>query len=184
MTRPDKAAEKYCLLKKPFRIITLVGLTKPAAFFSGRGRAHVKKKKTHLEEISVYRDLRTALIVCLPRVQTAQVPHHRSFTNSDQNTFAMCITMNTARTILASLAALLVVHDVQASPFPAAIAAPRALGVRDEAPGMPFDPDTISTCSWWWDNDGSIACSDMPAEWGMSLKNFLLWVSQRPLQSP
>ncbi|KAJ5205117.1 hypothetical protein N7491_004261 [Penicillium cf. griseofulvum] len=47
---------------------------------------------------------------------------------------------------------------------------------RDATPRLPSDPNTISTCTWWWDNaDGAIACSDMPFEWGITMENFLLW---------
>lgn len=48
--------------------------------------------------------------------------------------------------------------------------------VMDESPNFPSDPNTISTCTWWWDNDGSISCKNMPAEWGISMANFLAWV--------
>ncbi|KAL4920060.1 hypothetical protein BDW62DRAFT_199150 [Aspergillus aurantiobrunneus] len=47
---------------------------------------------------------------------------------------------------------------------------------RDETPNFPSDPDTTSYCTWWWDNDGSIPCSDMPAVWGITLEDFLRWV--------
>ncbi|KAG9250036.1 uncharacterized protein F5Z01DRAFT_630406 [Emericellopsis atlantica] len=40
---------------------------------------------------------------------------------------------------------------------------------------MPHDPDTNPDCSWWWDNDGSISCEDMPREWGISREDFLAW---------
>ncbi|KAL4869532.1 hypothetical protein BDV12DRAFT_196162 [Aspergillus spectabilis] len=40
---------------------------------------------------------------------------------------------------------------------------------RDEIPSFPYDPDTTPYCTWWWDNDGSIPCEDMPATWGISL---------------
>ncbi|KAJ6118863.1 hypothetical protein N7471_013483 [Penicillium samsonianum] len=47
---------------------------------------------------------------------------------------------------------------------------------KDATPGSPSDPNTISTCTWWWDNvDGAIACADMPFEWGISMEDFLLW---------
>lgn len=50
--------------------------------------------------------------------------------------------------------------------------------LKDATPNLPSDPNTISTCTWWWDNvDGSIACEDMPAQWGISMEDFLLWVS-------
>jgi hypothetical protein len=48
--------------------------------------------------------------------------------------------------------------------------------IMGESPNFPTAPDTIATCRWWWDNDGSIACKKMPAEWGISMANFLAWV--------
>lgn len=56
-----------------------------------------------------------------------------------------------------------------------------AMHIMDQTPNMPFDPNTIATCTWWWDNDGSISCKNMPAEWGISMDNFLAWVRARPL---
>lgn len=47
---------------------------------------------------------------------------------------------------------------------------------RDETPNFPYDPDTTSYCTWWWDNDGSISCNDIPAVWGVTLEDFLRWV--------
>lgn len=55
--------------------------------------------------------------------------------------------------------------------------APKARLRRDETPSMPYDPDTTSHCTWWWDNDGSIACSDIPSTWGITLEDFRRWVS-------
>ncbi|KAL3478573.1 hypothetical protein BJX99DRAFT_105093 [Aspergillus californicus] len=46
---------------------------------------------------------------------------------------------------------------------------------RDETPNFPSDPDTTSYCTWWWDNDGSIPCADMPGVWGITLADFLRW---------
>lgn len=63
-------------------------------------------------------------------------------------------------------------------------AAPRLQGndtapmrIMDEKPNYPHDPNTISSCTYWWDNDGQIPCADMPGEWGISMENFLRWVS-------
>ncbi|KAL4860890.1 hypothetical protein BDV12DRAFT_204586 [Aspergillus spectabilis] len=36
---------------------------------------------------------------------------------------------------------------------------------RDKVPSFPYDPDTTSHCTWWWDNDGSIPCEEMPITW-------------------
>lgn len=64
-----------------------------------------------------------------------------------------------------------------------AIAAPRGLDadrsslkLRDEKPLFAFDANTIKTCTWWYDNDGTIPCAAMPGEWGITLENFLKWV--------
>ncbi|KAH7323619.1 LysM domain-containing protein [Rhexocercosporidium sp. MPI-PUGE-AT-0058] len=46
---------------------------------------------------------------------------------------------------------------------------------RDDKPGGQFDPKTTSYCSWWQDNDGSMACSAVPDYWGISLADFLRW---------
>lgn len=48
--------------------------------------------------------------------------------------------------------------------------------IMDESPKFPPAPNTIATCKWWWDNDGSIPCGHMPGEWGISIKDFLAWV--------
>ncbi|KAH6693877.1 LysM domain-containing protein [Plectosphaerella plurivora] len=67
---------------------------------------------------------------------------------------------------------------------PLASAAPRGqandnmdlhLRLRGDKPVFPPAPNTVSTCSWWWDNDGSIPCGSMPAEWGITMENFLKW---------
>jgi hypothetical protein len=42
---------------------------------------------------------------------------------------------------------------------------------------MPYDPNTVSQCTWWWDNDGSIACKDIPSARGTTLADFRRWVS-------
>ncbi|KAJ5615544.1 hypothetical protein N7537_000658 [Penicillium hordei] len=34
---------------------------------------------------------------------------------------------------------------------------------RDEIPKFPHYWETTLSCSWWWDNDGSVACKDMPS---------------------
>ncbi|KAH7122762.1 hypothetical protein B0J11DRAFT_464848 [Dendryphion nanum] len=46
---------------------------------------------------------------------------------------------------------------------------------RDEKPGFPTDPNTVRSCTWWYDNDGSIPCNDMPAAWAISLETFRRW---------
>ncbi|KAL0929844.1 LysM domain-containing protein [Colletotrichum truncatum] len=49
----------------------------------------------------------------------------------------------------------------------------QGMGIRDVKPQYPHDP--YAGCRWWWDNDGSIACEDMPAEWGVSLETLISW---------
>ncbi|KAH8178523.1 hypothetical protein LIA77_00042 [Sarocladium implicatum] len=63
-----------------------------------------------------------------------------------------------------------------------ASAAPRArsnettaVHVMELKPNYPYDPNTISTCTYWWDNNGEIPCADMPGEWGISMEAFLRW---------
>ncbi|PGH27223.1 hypothetical protein AJ80_01180 [Polytolypa hystricis UAMH7299] len=51
----------------------------------------------------------------------------------------------------------------------------RAKSRRDETPQFEYDPDTSPYCSWWWDNDGSLLCEDIPSLWGITLEDFLRW---------
>lgn len=85
--------------------------------------------------------------------------------------------------IMAMMAATIAVfgaHSAMASPRPTptgvAIRASRAskdgMHIMDDTPNLPFDPNTEPSCTWWWDNDGSIPCASMPAEWGISLADF------------
>ncbi|KAI1860817.1 uncharacterized protein JN550_011279 [Neoarthrinium moseri] len=45
----------------------------------------------------------------------------------------------------------------------------------DAQPNYPSDPNTTPYCSWWWDNDGSIPCEDMPDAWGITMDDFVRW---------
>lgn len=72
---------------------------------------------------------------------------------------------------------LLAAGNVQASPRPTQPPGRYRLSLMDETPNFPFDPNTVAPCTWWWDNDGSISCQNMPSEWGISLADFLRWVS-------
>jgi len=45
-------------------------------------------------------------------------------------------------------------------------------------PGMPFDQNTTKLCSFWLDNDGFAACSDVPSMFGISMEDFLRWVGK------
>ncbi|EGY17220.1 LysM domain-containing protein [Verticillium dahliae VdLs.17] len=66
---------------------------------------------------------------------------------------------------------------------PASSAAPRPQAredvpmrlLQDAKPAFPYDPNTIAKCSWWWDNEGQIPCANMPAEWGITMQDFLRW---------
>jgi hypothetical protein len=40
----------------------------------------------------------------------------------------------------------------------------------------PYDPNTTPYCSYWYDNDGTTACQDIPAKWVISMADFLRWV--------
>lgn len=55
------------------------------------------------------------------------------------------------------------------------------LVARDgEEPTLPPDSNTPTGCTWWRDNqEGSIPCSQIPAFYGVSLKDFLYWVCYR-----
>ncbi|KAG9199588.1 hypothetical protein G6514_008350 [Epicoccum nigrum] len=46
---------------------------------------------------------------------------------------------------------------------------------RDEQPLLPYDPNTTEYCTWWYENDGSVACNDMPATWAITLEAFRRW---------
>lgn len=78
-----------------------------------------------------------------------------------------------------SLVGLAAVGLRSAAALPSVEVASNATGemhIMDESPNFPSDPNTIVTCTWWWDNDGSISCQNMAAEWGISMANFLAWV--------
>ncbi|KAJ8117941.1 hypothetical protein OPT61_g989 [Boeremia exigua] len=46
---------------------------------------------------------------------------------------------------------------------------------RDEKPLLPYDPNTTEYCTWWFENDGSVACTDMPATWAITLADLRRW---------
>ncbi|KAL3472687.1 hypothetical protein BJX99DRAFT_249450 [Aspergillus californicus] len=47
---------------------------------------------------------------------------------------------------------------------------------KDATPNLPCAPNTIPTCTWWWDNvNGEIPCEHMPFERGMSTEDVLRW---------
>ncbi|KAF2828938.1 hypothetical protein CC86DRAFT_286527 [Ophiobolus disseminans] len=76
------------------------------------------------------------------------------------------------------LVGLAVVGTRSVAVFPSVRASSNTTGsvhIMDELPKFPSAPNTIMTCMWWWDNDASISCKNMPAEWGISMANFLAW---------
>lgn len=52
----------------------------------------------------------------------------------------------------------------------------RAVVPRDDKPGLPYDSNTIASCTYWHDNDGSIPCSQIPIFYAIKLADFLYWV--------
>lgn len=51
------------------------------------------------------------------------------------------------------------------------------LVARAETPQFPFDPNTSKYCSYWLDNSASgLQCTQVPAQWGISMADFLRWV--------
>ncbi|KAH7041444.1 uncharacterized protein B0I36DRAFT_345046 [Microdochium trichocladiopsis] len=79
--------------------------------------------------------------------------------------------------VLTALAAVLALQEVQASPFLVATEASSAFYSRDVKPGKDYqsDPNTISSCSFWYDNDGSLACDVLPPGFGITLEQFVAW---------
>ncbi|KAF5002925.1 hypothetical protein FDECE_10480 [Fusarium decemcellulare] len=47
------------------------------------------------------------------------------------------------------------------------------VGLMDIDPNMPHDPDP--ECRFWWDNDGSLSCKDIPDAFRISLEDWLRW---------
>ncbi|KZL66303.1 LysM domain-containing protein [Colletotrichum tofieldiae] len=75
-----------------------------------------------------------------------------------------------------AIAALLATSGVHGIPVTnMTVAEHGTVYLMDANPNMPFDPNTDSSCTRWWDNDGSIACEDIPFERGISLEKFLRW---------
>ena len=48
-------------------------------------------------------------------------------------------------------------------------------------PKYPYDANTTRRCTWWYDSDGSLGCEDLDTVYGVSLVDFLQWVSQAAL---
>ncbi|RYP13788.1 hypothetical protein DL765_006737 [Monosporascus sp. GIB2] len=62
-----------------------------------------------------------------------------------------------------------------ASNLGSVLAAPSVMNIRDAVPHYPSYPNTTPYCSWWWDNDGSISCEEMPDAWGFTWDDFVRW---------
>ncbi|KLU90373.1 hypothetical protein MAPG_09335 [Magnaporthiopsis poae ATCC 64411] len=58
--------------------------------------------------------------------------------------------------------------------LPAQVAGRVVVG-RDAKPGLPSDPNTVASCSWWHDNDGSMSCSETVDFYALSLADFVYW---------
>lgn len=56
------------------------------------------------------------------------------------------------------------------------VAGRASLRVRDEVPHMPYDPNTTSECTWWYDNDGGMSCQDLLSFLALSGAQFAYWV--------
>ena len=48
---------------------------------------------------------------------------------------------------------------------------------RGSSPGLTFDPNTTTWCSWWADLKVATACSDLLSENLITLEQFRRWVS-------
>lgn len=46
-------------------------------------------------------------------------------------------------------------------------------------PQLPFDPNTSPYCTYWIDNNGEEVCAEIPEWWGISMADFLRWVSDK-----
>lgn len=58
------------------------------------------------------------------------------------------------------------------------LAAPsKDVTVMDAKPNYPSDPNTTPYCSWWWDNDDSVHCEDIPEAFDITMDDFVRWVS-------
>lgn len=51
---------------------------------------------------------------------------------------------------------------------------------RGNTPSLPVAPGTTQDCVFWFDNDGTIDCEFMPEFYGITLEDFLKWVSFYP----
>lgn len=51
----------------------------------------------------------------------------------------------------------------------------RRLSKRDTGLNMPYDFDTIKTCTWWYDNHHSLTCKVRDWMFGISPEDFSRW---------
>jgi hypothetical protein len=51
-----------------------------------------------------------------------------------------------------------------------------SLRARGEVPEMPYDPNTVAGCTWWYDNDGFMSCDELLGFMGIPLDSFISWV--------
>jgi hypothetical protein len=55
-----------------------------------------------------------------------------------------------------------------------------SLSRRGPTPNLPFDPNTPSSCSWWWDQNQATPCQDILDANFIALADFRRWVSRPP----
>ncbi|KAF7558113.1 hypothetical protein G7Z17_g83 [Cylindrodendrum hubeiense] len=83
---------------------------------------------------------------------------------------------------LAVASFLFLLRDTSATLFPRQARAGNAttpqngrIKLQGVSPKYPSHPDTTKYCSWWWDNDGSVSCKDIPDTWSIRMEDFLRW---------
>lgn len=52
------------------------------------------------------------------------------------------------------------------------------LQARDAKPKFSYDKGTSPYCSFWYDNDGSLSCTETLSLFIVSIDNFVRWVSE------
>lgn len=55
------------------------------------------------------------------------------------------------------------------------------LRARQSNPRFSFDPNTSSYCTFWYDNDGSIPCTEILGLFSVSIDDFIRWVSENDM---
>ena len=64
---------------------------------------------------------------------------------------------------------------VQAALLASAATAATIKAGRGAEPNFPFDPETSAWCTWWYDNDGSTPCEEIPMYWGITDEQWKRW---------